>query len=206
MPLLAALLWSTWVAAADVGVAGIMGNKAMLMIGGGEPEAIPVGQTYSGVRVVAIQGDQVVVEIDGRKRSLRVGQHAVGSGAGTGGSKVILTADGQGHFITDGTINGTSVRMMVDTGATMISIGAGDARRLGLDLSRGLRGVSATANGRVSVVRISLDKVQLGEITLHQVDAVVHPSEMPLVLLGMSFLNRLEMTRDGDAMTLKRRF
>ena len=68
--------------AQEVGLAGIMGSKAMLMINGGEPQAVPVGQTLDGVKVLSVQGDQAVIEIGGKKRPLRVGQHAIGSPSG----------------------------------------------------------------------------------------------------------------------------
>ncbi|MBK7898912.1 MAG: TIGR02281 family clan AA aspartic protease [Azonexus sp.] len=193
--------------AADVGLAGVMGSKAMLTLGGGDPEAVAIGQSYGGARVVAIQGDQVIVEIDGRRRPLKVGQHAVGNAGAGEGSKAILTSDGQGHFYANGTINGRSARFLVDTGATMVSLGAGDAKRLGLDPAKGKRGYSQTANGQVEVSKLTLDSVQVGDITLHQVDAIVHASgDLPFALLGMSFLNRTEMVRDGDTLTLRRRY
>ncbi|MBP5986296.1 MAG: TIGR02281 family clan AA aspartic protease [Azonexus sp.] len=193
-------------AAQDVGLAGIMGSKAMLMINGGEPQAVPVGQTLDGVKVLSINGDQIMVEIGGKKRPLRVGQHAIGVSNGDGSDKIIMTADLQGHFYTTGTVNGTSVRFVVDTGATAIALGPTDARRIGLDLRQGQRGMTSTANGQVVVTRIALDTVKIGGITLHNVEAVVLPAEMPIALLGMSFLNRMEMQRDGSTMTLKKRF
>lgn len=190
----------------EVGLAGILGSKALLMINGGEPQSVPVGQTLEGVKVVSIQGDQAVIEIGGKKRPLKVGQHAVGLGNPDGSGKVILTADGQGHFYTTGNVNGASVRFVVDTGATSIALGPTDARRIGLDLSRGQKGMVSTANGQAVVTRVTLDTVRIGDITLHQVEAVVLQNEMPSALLGMTFLNRVEMLRDGATMTLKKRF
>lgn len=192
--------------AQEVGLAGIMGSKAMLMINGGEPQAVPVGQTLGGVKVLSVQGDQAVIEIGGKKRPLRVGQHAIGSSSGDGSGKIIMTADGQGHFYTTGTINGTSVRFIVDTGATMISLGATDARRVGVDFNRGQKALTNTANGQAVVSKVQLDTVRIGDITLHNVDALIHQTDMPIALLGMSFLNRMEMQRDGNTMTLKKRF
>jgi aspartyl protease family protein len=192
--------------AQDVGLAGILGSKAMLMINGGEPQSVAVGQSLDGVKVVSVQGDQVVIEIGGKKRPLRVGQHAIGAAAADGSGKITMTADNQGHFYTTGTINGVSVRFLVDTGATMISLGATDARRVGLDFNRGQKGMTQTANGQVVVSKIQLDTVRIGDVTLHNVDALVHQTEMPMALLGMSFLNRMEMQRDGSTMTLKKRF
>jgi aspartyl protease family protein len=192
--------------AQEVGLAGVMGSKAMLMVNGGEPQAVAIGQSLDGVKVVSVNGDQVVIEIGGKKRPLRVGQHAIGAPAADGSGRIIMTADAQGHFYTTGNINGTSVRFLVDTGATMISLGASDARRIGLDFNRGQKGMSQTANGQTMVSKIQLDTVRIGDVTLHNVDAVVHQTDMPMALLGMSFLNRMEMQRDGNTMTLKKRF
>ncbi len=192
--------------AQDVGLAGIMGSKAMLMINGGEPQAVPVGKTVDGVKLVSIQEDQVIIEAAGRKRPLRIGQHAIGVAGGDGSGKIIMTADAQGHFFTTGTINGTSVRFLVDTGASMISLGATDARRIGLDFNRGQKALTNTANGQAVVSKIQVDTVRIGDVTMHNVDALIHQNDMPIALLGMSFLNRMEMQRDGSTMTLKKRF
>jgi aspartyl protease family protein len=203
---LALTLISHEAGAQEVGLAGTLGSKAMLMINGGEPQAIPVGQTVDGVRLISIQGDQAVIEIGGKKRVLRVGQHAVGTAGGDGSGKIIMLADGQGHFFTTGTINGTSVRFLVDTGATMISLGAADARRVGVDFNRGQKALTNTANGQAVVSKVQLDTVRIGDVTLHNVDALIHQTDMPVALLGMSFLNRMEMQRDGQTMTLKKRY
>ncbi|WP_226451104.1 retropepsin-like aspartic protease family protein [Ferribacterium limneticum] len=192
--------------AQDVGLAGIMGSKAMLMINGGEPQAVPVGQTVDGVKVLSIQGDQATIEVGGKKRPLRVGQHAIGTSSGDGSGKVTMTADGQGHFFTTGTVNGTSVRFVVDTGATFIALGPSDARRIGIDPNKGKKAMASTANGNAVYMRVMLDTVRIGDITLHNVEAGILPTEMPAALLGMSFLNRMEMQRDGSTMTLKKRF
>ena len=190
----------------DVGLAGVMGSRALLMIDGAEPQAVAIGQSLAGVKVVSVQGDQVVVEIGGKKRPLRVGQHAIGTAAADGSGRIVMTADNQGHFVTTGSVNGVAVRFLVDTGATMISLGASDARRVGVDFNRGQKGMTQTANGQSVVSKVQLDTVRIGDVTLHNVDAVIHQTEMPVALLGMSFLNRMEMQRDGSTMTLKRRF
>ncbi len=183
-----------------------MGSKALLMINGGEPRAVRVGESVDGVSLVSIQGEQAIVEIGGKKRPLSVGQHAVGSASSDGSGKVTLLADHRGQFYTTGTINGTSVKFLVDTGATTIALSPSDARRIGLDLSRGERGLGGTANGTVEFVRVFLNTVRVGDITLHNVEAAVLNSNMSTALLGMSFLNRTEMQRDGGTMTLKKRF
>jgi aspartyl protease family protein len=88
----------------------------------------------------------------------------------------------------------------------MISLGASDARRLGLDFNRGQKGFSQTANGQVVVSKVKLDTVSIAGVTLRQVDALLHQNDMPIALLGMSFLNRMEMQHDGGTMTLRQRY
>jgi aspartyl protease family protein len=139
----------------------------------------------------------------GQSERLMAGSTASGSG----GQSVSLAADGSGHFITTGQINGRSVRFLVDTGATFISLGASEAKRLGINYLQGQKGAVATANGVVPSYKVKLDEVRLGDVTLNNVDGMVHADDsLPIVLLGMSFLNRMEMKRDGAMMVLKKRF
>ena len=137
---------------------------------------------------------------------MRVGQHAIGAAPADGSGTIVMTADNQGHFYATGSVNGAAVRFLVDTGATMVSLGASDARRIGLDFNRGQKGMTQTANGQTMVSKVKLDTVRIGDVTLHNVDALIHQTEMPMALLGMSFLNRMEMQRDGSTMTLRKRF
>jgi aspartyl protease family protein len=193
--------------AADVGLAGLFPGKALLTINGGAPRIVAVGvKTDEGVKVVSIEGDTATLEVDGKKRILRVGQNVAAQPSGSGPARAVLTADPAGHFLTTGNINGVSVRFLVDTGASMIALGPNDAIRMGVDASKGQRGITNTANGQAVVSRVKLDSVRVGEIVLNNVDALVHQQDMPVVLLGMSFLNRMEMQRDGDSMTLKKRY
>ena len=156
--------------------------------------------------MVSIDGETATIEVDGKKRVLRVGQNVAAQPSGSGPASVVLTANSAGHFLTNGSINGTSVRFLVDTGASMVSIGASDARRAGIDASRGVVGYTQTANGVTQVSRVKLNTVKVGDIVLSNVDATVHQQDMPVVLLGMSFLNRMEMQRSGDTMTLKKNY
>ena len=193
--------------ATDVGLAGLFPGKALLTINGGQPRIVAVGdRTDEGVKVLVIEGEMATLDVDGKKRVLRVGQNVAMQPSGGGPATAVLTADAAGHFYTTGTINGSSVRFIVDTGASLVSLGASEARRIGVDASRGLRGITNTANGQAVVSRVKLDTVRVGEIVLNNVDAMVHQQDMPIALLGMSFLNRMEMQRNGETMTLKKRY
>jgi len=193
--------------AADVAVGGIFPGKALLVIDGGPPKLVAPGKTVAGVKVIAIRGEVVDVEVEGSRQSLRLGQHVVRSGSGAAATSVSLTADTRGHFSTVGSINGATVRFLVDTGASMVSMGRADAERANVDfMKNGRPGMFQTANGAVRTWVVKLNQVRVGGVTLHNVDAAVHDSNLPIVLLGMSFLNRMEMLREGDTLTLKQRY
>ena len=118
-----------------------------------------------------------------------------------------LTANSQGHFVVDGQINGGSVRFLVDTGATSVSLSSADANRLGIDYRKGQPALMGTANGNTVAYRVTLNTVRVGDIVISNVDAaVLEGNQMPFALLGMSFLNRMEMKREGQTMVLIRRF
>jgi aspartyl protease family protein len=159
------------------------------------------------VKLISANTQSAVVEIDGKRRSLTFGEAVTTSFEVSGAKTVTLTSDGRGHFISLGAINGASVRFLVDTGATMVSMDVEAARRAGINYLAGERGLSSTANGVAPVYKVKLDSVRLGDITLNNVDGVVHAnSSLPVVLLGMSFLGRLDMRREGDTLTLTRKY
>lgn len=192
---------------ADVALAGVIGARAVLVIDAGAPQTLAVGaRSREGVTLVALRDEIATVEVDGRRETLRLGEHAVHVKGGQQAARLQLQADSQGHFVSRGRINGIEVNLLVDTGATFVSLGRSDAKRIGLDYTKGERALTATANGTVPVWRMRLDTVELGGMTLHNVDASVHESELPLVLLGMSFLNRTQWQRDGDKLILQKRY
>ncbi len=192
--------------AADVALVGLMPNKAMVVIDGGRRQTLAVGAVSpEGVRLVAIEAGAAIFEVDGKRRRMQIGQSIV-SAAKAEKPALTLTADAQGHFFAQGSINGEPLRFLVDTGATFISLGAADARRVRIDLSKGERGTTMTANGVARVWKVRLASVKVGDITLRDVEATVHEHDLPIALLGMSFLNRMEMRRDGTSLTLTQRY
>lgn len=195
--------------AAEIAVSGLFPGKAIIQLDGGRPRTVAAGETTpEGVTLISATSSAAVVEYQGRRETLSPGAGTrMGPGtSGVSGSVTTLTADSRGHFITTGTINGQSVRLMVDTGASAVVLSSSEARRLGIAYRSAPRAAVQTANGVLAVYRVKLDTVTVGEIVAHNVDAVVTESEQSVMLLGMSFLNRTEMKRDGDVMTLTRRY
>ncbi len=192
-------------AATEVEVVGLSAGKAVLVVNGGRPRTLPVGSAADGVKLLAVEEGEALVEVDGRKQKVRLGQQAFVARE-SGAATITLTADNRGHFLATGSVNGATTRFLVDTGATVVSLGASDARRAGIKYEQGQAGLTQTANGVARVWRVKLNSVKVGEVTLHEVDGAVHEQDMPFALLGMSFLNRMEMRRDGSTLTLKQRF
>jgi len=199
----------TAAAAADVALIGVVGDKAAVFaVDGGVPKAVKIGQTWNGINLIAVERGEATVEIGGKRRVLRIGQHhrSAAAPAAVARTQVKLAADDRGMFVSEGAINGVPVRFMVDTGATFVSMSARDATRMGIDFQKGRPVTMQTANGRTMNYLVKLDRVKLGDIELTDIEGVVGEQDMPFALLGMSFLNRVEMLRDGPTMMLTRRF
>ncbi len=195
-------------AAQKVSVSGSLGDKALLVIDG-VPRTLAVGASAQGVKLVSVSNAGAVVEIGGQRVALTIGGAQVNLGGERSegsGSTVVLTADVGGHFVARGSINGRSVVFLVDTGATYVSMGADQARDLGIDVTKGERGISSTANGAIAAYKVKVSSLRLGDVQLYDVDAVVTPQPMPAVLLGNSALMRFQMGRDNDTLTLTRRY
>ncbi|MGE8406557.1 MAG: retropepsin-like aspartic protease family protein [Pseudomonas sp.] len=121
---------------------------------------------------------------------------------GDGYVEVRLASNGQGHFVADGLINGKAVHFLLDTGATDVAIPESLARSFGL--VRGAPVTVSTANGRTEGYRTRLDSLQLGDILLRNVRALVVPGlDGEQVLLGMSALKQLEFTQRGGTLLLR---
>lgn len=193
--------------AADVALIGVFGTKAVLSVDGGPPRTIKVGQkTPEGVKLVELSAQSAMIDAGSGPRRIVLGAAALRVGGGEGGSEITLTADARGHYYGTASINGQSMRFLVDTGATMVALGASEARRAGLSLADGEPILVQTANGVARGRRMKLDTIVVEGIKMHAVEAIVHESELPIVLLGMSFLNRVDMKREGGRLILRKRF
>jgi aspartyl protease family protein len=197
---------ATAAAAQTVTLNGQLGTQQALLVIDGQPRAVAVGATVLGVRLLQLSAGRAEVEIAGKRSLIEIGSGPVRPGAGaSAGQSIVLTANGGGHFITQGQINGNAVTFMVDTGATVVSIGQAEADRLGLNYKAAPATFANTANGRVPVRALMLNSVRVGDVEVANVEAVVMPAQMTQVLLGNSFLSRFQMKRENDRMQLDKR-
>ena len=197
------------VAGTQINVVGLFNNKALIAINGGAPQSIAAGQTKNGVKLISANSESATFMVEGKRQTLKMGQ-AVSVAATAGpvnNDPVSLYADSQGHFYGNLNINGASLKYVVDTGATSVSMNSGDAKFAKIDYLKGEKISMSTANGEVGAYLVKLNTLKIGTITLNNIDAVItEGGSPPYVLLGMSALNRLEMKRDNSIMTLTKKY
>ena len=195
--------------AADINVVALTAGKAVVTINNGKPLTMMAGQVSSeGVRLIGATSESATFEVGGKRQTLTMGQSISIGGGPASAQRATLIADTGGHFVTQAEVNGISMKFMVDTGASLVTLSSGEARRAGINYLAGQKATLQTANGTTTAYRVKLDNVRLGDIALSNVDgAVVEGNVMgEHGLLGLSFLNRVSMQRDGSTMTLTKRF
>ena len=197
---LAALLASA-AHATTVMVMSLETDRAQVLVNGTAVRTLRAGQTSpEGVRLVAADRTKAVLEVEGRTLTLGIGQSTVAT--------VELKADARGHFVTTAYINGVPTRALIDTGATTVAVSTDDAQRMGIGYAGAPRVRVSTAGGPRTGYRVMLATVSVGSITLQNVEGTVMEGgrgELPVTLIGMTYLNGVDLRRAGDTLTLSRR-
>lgn len=196
------------VQATDIEVLALFRDQAVLRIDGTRYKLGPGETTPEGVRLVSTYEAGAVLDVDGRQRRIALGSKIRSSYQQAAREEVQVFRDGAGMFSTIGSINGMPVNFLVDTGATSVAMNAVQARRLGIDFRIvGEPGTVVTASRVETVYRVMLDSVKVGAIQLRNVQAVVLDGPQPQqILLGMSFLGRVDMQNDGQRLLLRRKY
>ncbi len=109
------------------------------------------------------------------------------------GRSIKLDANRQGHFQTDALVNGQRTAFMIDTGASLVVLRASAAADVGIrPIPTDYTATVSTANGKIKAAPAKLDRIEIGDITVFDVPALVLPDEvLSQNLLGVSFLSRL---------------
>jgi len=197
-----------------VNVVGLFNNKALVIINGGSPQSLSAGQTSNGVKLISADSTSGTFIVEGKRQVLKMGQAAsVAASAvpansdGGPNSPVTLYADANGHFLGNLSINGVSLKYLVDTGATTVALNSGDAKYAKIDYEKGQRVNMSTANGVVSAYLVTLNTLKIGTIVLNNVQATVNEGGSPaVVLLGMTAQNRLDLKRENSILTLTKKY
>jgi aspartyl protease family protein len=187
--------------ATTVMVMSLETDRAQVLVNGTAVRTLRAGQTSpEGVRLVAADRTKAVLEVEGRTLTLGIGQSTVAT--------VELKADARGHFVTTAYINGVPTRALIDTGATSVAISADEAQGMAISYAGAPRVRVSTAGGPRTGYRVTLATVSVGSITLQNVEGTVMESgrgELSITLIGMTYLNGVDLRRAGDTLTLSRR-
>ena len=202
--------WGLWLATAcfapaspatTVLVMSVDQGRVQLLVNGSAVRSLRAGQTSpEGIRLISADRTKAVIEVDGRELALGLGGSTVASAE--------LKVDRAGHFTTTAYVNGVATPAVIDTGATTVAMSSDEATRMSIRYAGVPRVLIATAGGPKTAYRVNLATIRVGDITLHNIDALVMEGgkeQLPVTLIGMTFLNAVEMRRVGDTLTLTRR-
>lgn len=193
-------------AASHVNVIGLIGDRAILRIDG-EQAMLRAGESRGDVTLLAVENGEAVLRVGKRELRLGMGMDTGGFAPRAEGGSVVIAMNDRGQFVTNGMINGRVVEFLVDTGANTVSMTAEDARRLGIDYRvEGTRGASATAGGLITSWLVNLKSIQVGPIVVRNVQATVREApDLAPILLGMTFLSRVNLSQESQRMRLSER-
>ena len=204
-----ALIWGSPSSAVDqIKVEALFSGQAMVTVDGQRRLLKLNKPSPEGLVLISADSKQAVIEVDGERRSYPLGSHVSTRYDQREQTSAKIWRNQYGSYTTVGNINGLTVNFLVDTGATAVAMYRNDAKRLGIAYRLdGKPMYVSTANGTVLAFEVGLNRVQVGDIVLHNVVGFVIDSVgSGPILLGMSFLNRVTMDDQGKVLMLHRKF
>lgn len=191
----------------DIEVVALFKNAAMLRIDG-KQRLLRTGDTSpEGILLEDADSKAATIKYDGKSAVLGLSQRITTRYEEPGLVTVSVQINNRGQYITTGSINGSPVKFLIDTGANIVAMNTITARGLGIDVSTGRKMRATTAGGKIASTEVFLGIVQVGDIAMSNVQAVVLEGEFPTeVLLGMSFLRNVKIEENAGLMMLTAEF
>lgn len=191
-------------APAEVKVIGLFKDKALLLIDG-KRKLVSRGDVFHKMTLEYADSKRAIISYKGVSKEYQLGAMTAFQFRNSHKKSVNITANSQGLFYVNGTINGKVNKFLVDTGANTVSMNKKHAEKLGLDVKKqGEPVLVTTASSKVQGYRVSLKSIKIGTITENDVTATVIMAEQPeTILLGMSFLSKVKISNVGNTMTLE---
>jgi len=191
---------------AKIEVQALMPGMVVLMIDGSRA-TLKTGDKSQGVKLISSTTKTAVLEVNGEKKNYQLGTTISTNFTPREFITERVVFDDHGMFRSYGSINGQSVSFLIDTGATTVAMSAKEARKLGIQYRiDGTPTTARTASGIAQAWSVQLKTVRLGKLLEHNVRGLVidgnHPAQ---VLLGMTFLNRMKVEKEGNIMKITRK-
>lgn len=191
----------------DIAVVGLFRDTAVLRIAG-KQKLLKVGQANQyGITLVSASNAGAVLLLNGQKHLLTLSTNIHKRYVTKQKASELIAINAIGQYITHGSINGQSVSFLIDTGATSIAMNSREARRLGINFASAKPSQVITAGGPVKAYSLMLKLVKVGELEGRNIKAVVLEGNYPrLVLLGMSWLQHVEIIENAGVMKLTKKY
>ncbi|MDP2714783.1 TIGR02281 family clan AA aspartic protease [Rheinheimera sp.] len=166
------------------------------------------GKTFAIIAWLILMALLFVFFQDTISKQLNPNQQLRSVQGSAGETRTVLIRNKSGHYVGTLLVNNQPVDFMLDTGATTVAIAAATAEKLGLPFGTAIK--VNTANGIADAWRSRIDRLQLGDIVLHNIPASIVPGLNSggggtEILLGMSALKQLEFHQQGNQLTLIQR-
>ena len=200
------LFWSGAVLASpSIEVEALMPpNTAVLKIDG-QRKMLKVGETFNGITLIASYSRTATLEVDGQPMVVGISRRIGSNYQEPKEQLVTIKRNSQLQYNTTATINGRSMPVLVDTGANLVAMSAVHAKAIGIPYETGARGQVETASGMVGAWVVTLRSVSVGGIRVDGVQATVIEGSFPnTILLGMSYLQHVEMKENNGVLSLSR--
>ncbi|WP_235015402.1 TIGR02281 family clan AA aspartic protease [Oceanicoccus sp. KOV_DT_Chl] len=179
-------------------VLDVDGQQYTLKVGKRSPE---------GILLVSSTPKLAVIDVNGQRRQLTLSTLITSTYNPTVKTEVAIPRNNNRQYITNANINGRRTQVLVDTGANSVAMSSQDARRLGVNYKEGEPGRVVTASGEANAYRVKLSSISVGGITVQNVNASVVEGDYPeMVLLGMTYLEHVDMREQNGSLILQAKF
>lgn len=187
-------------------VKGLFEGGAVLVIEG-QQHVLREGKTVAAVTLIDANSRRAIVDVNGERQTLKLSTEIGTTFSEPQKAVKQIRGNAAGHFYTAGQVNNRQVTFMVDTGASTVTMNSSDATGLGIDFKSGAPVNVSTASGVVRGYRVRLNRVVVGTISVPNVDAVVIEGSYPTdILLGNSYLSRVDMRVENNILVLQAKF
>lgn len=191
---------------AEVKVLGLFADKVLLQVNG-ESKVLRTGEKYAGIEIISADSKTCVIKNNGQIQTLTLGTDVGVQFKQLDDAVVRIPKDEKGMYRTQGKINNQTVDFLVDTGATQLAMNLSQAQALNIALPEDKKTQVETASGKATAYQVTLQSVNVGEITVYDVPALIVDGEAPYqVLLGMTFLKRVEMNDKDSVLELRKKY
>ncbi|MDO7710355.1 MAG: TIGR02281 family clan AA aspartic protease, partial [Pseudomonadota bacterium] len=168
-----------WSGSLNIVVVGLFSGKAVLTINE-QQRLLEVGNiSPEGVKLISATSQSAIIEVEGVQKKYLLGSQVGGLFAPPAKQPMVSIWPNDGMYLTVGSVNGYSVDFLIDTGASVVAFNAATAIRLGLDYLNAPAGMVQTASGVEKAYQVTLDQIQVGDIQLPNLEAMVLDGPQP---------------------------